>query len=672
MKKFLIDYKGKIILFVLIILLATIGYFTYTYLKNENTLTVEERNWVEENKVTALNINVVNDVNIFGDVGVGVYYDFINDFSNNYNLDINPITFKYGDTPQGLSLNVGYQIKETDLVIYSDYYVLVSKEDEIISSYTEIESKDVGILKSSSALVKTYLTGNTKSFDTKEDILSAFNEELDYMLVPKYIFVDTILDNNYNIIYHLNDIKYYYYISLDDTIFSDVIKKYYNRTWKYSVYDSFKKNEFDLFTENLKITDSEIASLSSIDFNYGFVTNSPYEVISSGKFGGISSVFLKEFSDFANIDFEYIKFDNFKDLVESVNSKELDLYLDKYNFTNDYTKSNSGIEPDYVVVVNRTDDLVVDSLNGLMGQTIYVEANTKIYDYINKYKNIDIKTYSSEKELFALNKENAIIIIDKLSFDYYSKYGLNMYTSRLTFDANTSYNFATKNNDALYKLINSYINVTDLGRVINDGVDNHAQTISVGNMIETLFKYIVLSILLVVIIMTVFIKRTKKIKIAKKIKKEDKLKYIDQLTSLKNRNYFNDQKDVWDKTEVYPQTIVIVDLNSIQKINDKFGYEAGDKQICSFANALIKTQPDSSEIMRTDGNEFVIYLLGYSQKQVVNYIHKLNKELKKLPYEDGAKFGYKMKIDDLLTVEDALCEAQNDMLKNKKEVKNEK
>ena len=86
---------------------------------------------------------------------------------------------------------------------------------------------------------------------------------------------------------------------------------------------------------------------------------------------------------------------------------------------------------------------------------------------------------------------------------------------------------------------------------------------------------------------------------------------------------------------------------------------------------LIKTQLDNSDIIRTDGNEFVVYLVGYSQKQLTNYIHKLNKELKKLPYNYGAEFGYSMIIDDIKTIEDALNEATK-ALKKQKELNEDK
>ena len=75
---------------------------------------------------------------------------------------------------------------------------------------------------------------------------------------------------------------------------------------------------------------------------------------------------------------------------------------------------------------------------------------------------------------------------------------------------------------------------------------------------------------------------------------------------------------------------------------------------------------DNSDVMRTDGNEFLIYLVGFTQKQVTNYIHKLNKEFKKLPYEYGAEFGYSMINDSIKTIEDAILEATEEMKKQKK------
>ena len=149
--------------------------------------------------------------------------------------------------------------------------------------------------------------------------------------------------------------------------------------------------------------------------------------------------------------------------------------------------------------------------------------------------------------------------------------------------------------------------------------------------------------------------------------KEDKMKYIDQLTSLKNRAYLNSKIESWDESEVYPQSIIIIDLNNISYINDNYGREEGDKVITEAANILIQHQMQNSEIIRTDGNEFLIYLVGYNEKQIVSYIRKLNKELKTLSHGFGAATGYSIINDAIKTVDDAVNEATLAMKDNKED-----
>ena len=71
--------------------------------------------------------------------------------------------------------------------------------------------------------------------------------------------------------------------------------------------------------------------------------------------------------------------------------------------------------------------------------------------------------------------------------------------------------------------------------------------------------------------------------------------------------------------------------------------------------------------MRTDGNEFFVYLVGYPEKQVLSYIKKLIKEFKKLDYEPGVAMGFSMIEDDSKLVEDAFNEASIKMRDNKEE-----
>ena len=77
--------KSVIITIVVIIAVVIIGLITYRVLTNENKLTASERRWINNNIDTVQNINVVNDVNLFGNTGTGVFYEFLNDFEQSYN-----------------------------------------------------------------------------------------------------------------------------------------------------------------------------------------------------------------------------------------------------------------------------------------------------------------------------------------------------------------------------------------------------------------------------------------------------------------------------------------------------------------------------------------------------------------------------------------------------------
>ena len=112
---------------------------------------------------------------------------------------------------------------------------------------------------------------------------------------------------------------------------------------------------------------------------------------------------------------------------------------------------------------------------------------------------------------------------------------------------------------------------------------------------------------------------------------------------------------------------MIIDLNNVKYVNDNYGHEEGDQLIVEAAGILVNTQLENSEIIRTDGNEFLIYLVGYSERQISTYTKKLSKELKKLPHEFGAGVGFSMITDEIKTLDDAINEATLEMVTDKEE-----
>ena len=665
--------KSIIIIIVSIILVIGIAVGLYFILNDKDKLTVAERNWVNESIGTIQNINVVNNVNVFGKNGSGVYYDFIKDFETEYGLDINPITFNEGSNPSGITFGIKQSIGENDILFYTDHYVLVGKNNDIISQEENLNGKSIDILSKDLNYVSKYLKKASnvsfKQFETMDEMILDINENDTYMLVPLIKNLDLILSKDYKVVYHFSDIKDYYVLQISDDKLSSVLKKYYNK-WNNEFKDVYNSNLFKTFTNNMNISDTEVDSMQSITYNYGFVNASPYEVILGGKYGGIIAVYLSNFSKFADIEFNFVKYKNFNSFTKAINKKDIDLYFNYYNFTDDFYQTD-GLSIEYVVAARRDNNTVVKSIYSLIGETVYVQENSKIYDYIKNISDINIKTFSTTKDLFKLNKKDVYIILDKNTFDYYSDKKLDNYTARYSDYISNEYTFKVRTNSALYRLLDKYVGVMDEDEMVLEGLNNHYDTIKSGSIITKIAEYILYIAIIVVIVIFVLFKKSKKVSIARKIKKDDKMKFIDQLTSLKNRNFLNENIETWNNNTIYPQTIVVVDLNKIQEINDLYGYNEGDKQIKALANILVRTQLDNSEIMRTDGNEFVIYLVGYNQKQISNYIFKLNKEIKKLPYEFGAEFGFSMIQDDIKTIEDALNEAVEDMKKNKENSSNE-
>jgi len=656
----------------IVLLIVLIGFISYNILTDKDKITASEKKWINNNINKVQNINVVNDVNIFGNTGSGVYYDFINDLELEYKLQLNPVTFNYGENVNGLTLGVKTSLSDLDNIFYEDHYVLVSKKEEIVPNYNNFAGKKIGVINNDLSYISGYFTNvsgiNFVGYDNKEALLKAIStgEDINYMVVPLTFYLDEILKNDYLIVNHLSDIKLFYTITSDNDNLSSILNKFYKK-WKEDNLDQyFKREEFKLFTENLNITDTEVDALQSVTYKYGFINNSPYEVIMSGNYGGIIAMYLSDFSKFCDVDFSFKKYKDLKKLNTAINNKEIDMYFNYYNLKDNYYNIPSKMLVEYSIIASNNNNLVVNSLKGLNSKTVYVEENSILENYLKNMRDIKVLTYKNLKELKKLNKKDEVIVIDRNIYNLYKEKELNNYTERYSGSFTDNYNFKSRTNSAFYKLFTKYVMSLDSKEMINRGMYSHSLTVKNGSVLATIAKYILLTLTVFAVIFIIFYKSSKRIKIAKKIKKEDRLKFIDQLTTLKNRNYLNEYINNWNNNTIYPQTMIVIDLNNIQFINDTLGYEEGDRQIKAAANSLIKTQLDNSDIMRTDGNEFLVYLVGYTQKQVTNYIHKLNKEFKKLPYEYGAEFGYSMINDNIKTIEDAILEATVEMKGQKK------
>ncbi|MGB9858445.1 MAG: sensor domain-containing diguanylate cyclase/phosphohydrolase [Moorellaceae bacterium] len=99
--------------------------------------------------------------------------------------------------------------------------------------------------------------------------------------------------------------------------------------------------------------------------------------------------------------------------------------------------------------------------------------------------------------------------------------------------------------------------------------------------------------------------------VTEKVKFAQKLEYIsvhDQLTGLYNRAYFEEELKRLGKSDKYPISIIVADVNGLKLVNDTLGHHKGDKLLTSCANLLKKVLRPSDIVARVGGDEFVALL----------------------------------------------------------------
>ena len=380
---------------------------------------------------------------------------------------------------------------------------------------------------------------------------------------------------------------------------------------------------------------------------------------------GLNSSYINSFSKITGATITFKKYRSVKDLNNALNKNEIDFASNYYNYselTGKYIKTANVYSNDYVVLVNKDrSDVIVNSAKSLNKTRVYMLKST-----LSKYfkDTVKAKVVSYDRINTLLNKINkdSIIILDSESYYNYQSKNFSDYKVIYNGNENVDHGFiinSTNENDTFSKLFSNYIETLNYKQIYNSSVKDYS---SDSKEVSHTFIYFILVVLLALII---WLFAKKKIKIKKKTKRDQIVRYIDPLTSLKNRHYLNKNFSKWENNAIYPQSIIVINLNNLRHINDVYGHEEGDKLIKLAANILIRNQLEQSDIIRTDGNEYLIYMVGYEKNKVVSYMRKLYKELKELPYGYGATLGYSMIEDDIKTIDDAINEAVLEIRANK-------
>lgn len=663
--------KIFIILGTLIVLIALIvGYIKVN--SNSKELSLSEKKWIEENKKSMIDIYVMNNLPVFSSGEKDIFLSFLDYFEAETGLSLNKVSYTLNsDEPTSEYLfkiiAINDDLGRNDLLFYEDNYVILSKNNLKIQDIAKLSGYKIGVLNDDLSKISEYLTyDNNLTFSNYDDDVRLFeafdNGDADYIIVPKNRYLKEIITNNYYIVNSLSSLNNKYVLSLSNNniklngIFKKIYSKWYSKNFN-RLYTS-KMNEYYFETKN--IDEKDKTSFKGKKYIYGYVANKPYDISNSK---GINLEFLKGFEKFSGVEFQYKKYNSIKALKKAFESGEIDLVFNYYNM--DTSSSNQTINvynSSYVLLAHNNNNITIDSWMSLSGKEIYAIKDIALTTYINNNSKATIKAYSKIESL--LKNKEPLIMLDINTYNYYKNAKLKDYYIVYEGTTDLNYNFLIKRdstNNIFSDVFQYYLSNINHTEFRNNGMSKALK----NNFFENIsFVYYAIFAGIVVIIIAILRKNhEKKIKI-----NEEKSRFIDPLTSLKNRNYLNYNIDKWDNNKVYPQAIVVIDLNDLKSINNEFGYQEGDSIIKAAANILINNQLKNTDIMRTDGNEFTIYLIGYNEEQVVLYVRKLYKLLKELPHEKGATLGYSMITNDIKLIEDAINDAVVD-IKNSKENK---
>lgn len=662
------EVKKRVTIFSIIFLIVIIGIILIISMikKSDTEYSFTEKNWINANINNVVDISVPGDLSIFNNSGEGVFIDFVEDLEKDTKLSFNiindnaPYMFKTVDN-----------IDENDIKLFEDYYVIVSKTEKTINSLSELENKSVGVISTDLSKVSDYLNTVTNinyiNYANIVELKKVLGVKVDYAIIPLYVYMEEIISGEFKIAYHLDGLNYYYVLSLpnDSSKLNDVITTF-KRRWDTNLEKSINYNLLKLYFKINNFTEIQKESIINKDFIVGYIKNLPIEGRINRHFSGLTNVYLNLFSNLTGATFKYVEYSNIEELQKALNQKKVDIALNYYSISNNnYDVSPNLGNIEYVVLADQTNDTILKSLKSLSGKNVKGIENTNLTRYLES-KNIQVIKYPTYKKLNKSLKKEDIVIIEKLAYDYFKTSSLSNFNIRLILNEGVTANILLNSDNHIFnEIFEFYISILNNRKIDVIILNSLVKETGTSNLYGFIFNNIsYLSILIIAIILLWYIFK-KRIKITKKIKKEDKMMYIDVMTNLKNRNYLNDNIEYWESNKVYPQAVIIVDLNNIKGINNEYGHEAGDNEIKAVANILIETQRENSEIIRTNGDEFLIYMVGYEEKYVVTYIHKLNKKFNKLPRGYGASIGYSMIRDEITNMDDAINEAFIMMRKNK-------
>ena len=283
-----------------LILVLSLVIFILNYTKDSSSFSILEKTWINNHKNNVIDISVYNDVPIYGQDGEGIIFSYLEEFTKSYNIEFNKVPYLQSGNTNLLDVafkvtDYNYQLTDNDILLSKDYYVIVGNDKNSLNSLEDLQDKNIGIFDNDISNARYFLS-NIKNIkyttckDEEEIFTNLTNKEVDYIILPKNLYLDEILKRDLTISYHLYDIYKNYLITVNkDKTLRSILNKFTMIYLKEYEKDDYKTSFVNTFFKYRKLSEAEKMNYNSSNYVYGYVVNMPFENTVNKEFVGTIS-----------------------------------------------------------------------------------------------------------------------------------------------------------------------------------------------------------------------------------------------------------------------------------------------------------------------------------------------------------------------------------------------
>ena len=447
---------------------------------------------------------------------------------------------------------------------------------------------------------------------------------------------------------------------------------------------SIQKSEVSFIREIIGLTDSERQWLESGQPVAIGVTQDylPIDYYEENQYLGVSGAILTEIARITglNVDYVYSDFNTLHnrlinggvDVLNIVRTDEREEYL---NFTIPYS-----YERDIIVGLKSAEEVL--DVYGLEGKRVAVVDGFWHDDYLRKnLVSVDIiKTLDIEDSMKSVLDGQADYFIENPTVvkfyiavnEYY-----DLVEKGVTSSDSYLYYGISKRMPELHGIINKTLPIIDVRSLQREGYQS--VPLIIDNSREVKLRLIIFLLIVALAFIVIRLKRALDDLISERAmtevyKERQILEYTDVMTGLKNRNYYYKEIEAQINEDGQMLGVLMCDVDRLKYVNDTYGHPVGDQLIVEVAKLLRRVVGEEGSPIRMGGDEFLVLLPSYTEKQCMETQYRIEEEINALSIEtaEGVKIdialstGYAVRANETETLEHVILRADNDMYMNKR------